>query len=257
MPDLRSAIEGGHYARKQIFSRDRLVSWSHSRRFEMAVSLAREFKNERVLDYGCGDGTFLAMTLMTDAAPVLAVGAELSADMVSECRRRYLGEPRLQFVAVDELVRAEHAQRYDAVFCMEVFEHVVNWDPELERIERLLAPGGKLVVSVPVEIGLPLLLKQAARRVAGWRKIGHYPGTSPYSFRELAASLFAGSTQHIERPVFSYTGGSPFHDHKGFNWMVLKERLARQFDLERVLASPFTWLGPRLATQAWFVLRRR
>ena len=44
MPDLRSAIESGHYARKQIFSRDRLVSWSHGRRFEMAVSIAEEFK---------------------------------------------------------------------------------------------------------------------------------------------------------------------------------------------------------------------
>jgi hypothetical protein len=103
---------------------------------------------------------------------------------------------------------------------------------------------------------LPLLVKQTVRRIAGWRKIGHYPGTSPYSLRELAASVFAGETQHIERPVFSNTGGS-FHDHKGFNWMVLKERLARQFDLERVLASPFSRLGPRLATQAWFVLRRR
>ena len=256
MPDLRSAIESGHYAQKQIFSRDRLVSWSHGRRFEMAVSIAEEFKGRRVFDYGCGDGTFLAMTLLGDKAPALAVGAEISAEIVSECRQRYGDEPRLQFVQVKDLAHADHAGRYDAVFCMEVFEHVVDWEPELERIERLLVRGGTLVVSVPVETGLPLLVKQTVRRIAGWRKIGHYPGTSPYSFRELSASVFAGDTQHIERPIFS-SGGAPFHDHKGFNWMVLKQRLVRQFDLERVMASPFSSLAPRLATQAWFVLRRR
>ena len=109
---------------------------------------------------------------------------------------------------------------------------------------------------MPVETGLPLIVKQIVRTIAGWRKIGHYPGTTSYSFAELASSVFAGARQHVTRPVFVNEHG-PSHDHKGFNWMVLKERLGRQFDIERVLASPFPRLGPHLATQAWFVLRRR
>jgi SAM-dependent methyltransferase len=254
--DLRSAIERGHYARKQILSRDRLVAWSHGRRFETGVSLARGFKGQRVLDYGCGDGTFLAMTLLTDEAPALAVGAELSREMVNECQARYRDEARLQFVRVDELASIDHLGRYDAVFCMEVFEHVVDWEPELKRLETLLAPGGKLIVSVPVETGFPLVIKQTVRRIAGWRRIGHYPGTSAYSLSEMAASIFAGGRQHMKRPVFDGAAG-PFHDHKGFNWMVLKGRLSLQFVVERVLASPFPWLGPHFATQAWFVCRRK
>jgi SAM-dependent methyltransferase len=254
--DLRSAIGRGHYAQKQIFSRDRLVAWSHSRRFDTAVALARAFHGKRLLDYGCGDGTFLAMTMMTPDAPASAVGAELSSEAVQECRLRYGVEPRLQFVRVEELGLVDHLGRYDAVFCMEVFEHVVDWEPELARLESLLAPGGKLVISVPVETGLPLMLKQTVRRVAGWRRIGHYPGTSRYSLSELAASVFAGHKQQVKRPVFD-VGSGPFHDHKGFNWMVLKERLNEQFVVERVLASPFAWLGPHLATQAWFIARAR
>ena len=256
MADLRDAIEHGHYARKQIFSRDRLVAFSHRRRFDMAVSLAGDFKGKRVLDYGCGDATFLAMTMLTDVAPALAVGAELSHEMVNECRLRYRDEPRMQFVLVDELSLVDHRGRYDAVFCMEVFEHVVDWEPELERLETLLAPGGKLIISVPVETGLPLMVKQTVRRIAGWRRIGHYPGTTSYSLTEMVASVFAGNRQHVKRPIFDNASG-PFHDHKGFNWMVLKERLSRQFVIERVLASPFSWLGPHLATQAWFICRKR
>jgi hypothetical protein len=119
---------------------------------------------------------------------------------------------------------------------------------------RLVASGGKLIVSVPVETGMPVLVKQVVRRIAGWRGVGHYPGTSAYSWPELFSSVFAGDRQHLVRPIFD-TGSGPSHDHKGFNWMVLRERLRRQFVLERVVASPFSWLGPGFATQVWFVCR--
>ena len=254
MADLRSAIRRGHYARKQLFSRDRLIAWSHSRRFDTALRLAREFAGKRVLDYGCGDGTFLALTMMTPEAPALAVGAELTREAVDDCRLRYRSEPRLQFAQVTDLGGIDHLGRYDGVFCMEVLEHVVGWEPVLERFRQLLAPGGTLIISVPVETGLPLMVKQSVRRVAAWRKIGHYPGTSPYSLVELARSVFAGGSQHLRRPIFDNQSG-PFHDHKGFNWMVLKKRLQRDYVIERVLASPFSWLGPYLATQAWFIAR--
>jgi SAM-dependent methyltransferase len=254
--DLRSAISTGHYARKQLFSNDKLVAWSHARRFSTGIALAREFRGKRVLDFGCGDGTFLALTMMNDAAPSTATGAEITREVVEDCRRRYRGEPRLSFVQVGELDTPGQAAAYDAVFCMEVLEHVVDWEPELARMARLLAPGGKLVVSVPVETGMPVLVKQTVRRIAGWRGVGHYPGTSAYSWPELLSSVFAGDRQHVARPVFD-TGSGPSHDHKGFNWMVLRERLRRQFVLERVVASPFSWLGPGLATQVWFVCRVR
>jgi SAM-dependent methyltransferase len=252
--DLRSAITTGHYAQKQLFSRDRLVAWSHTRRFDTGIALAREFRGKRVLDFGSGDGTFLALTMMSDDAPAMAAGAEITREVVDDCRRRYRTEPRLQFLQVNELDEPGSAGAYDAVFCMEVLEHVVDWEPELTRMSRLLAPGGKLIVSVPVETGLPVLVKQTVRRIAGWRKIGHYPGTSSYSWRELVSAVVAGNRPHLARPVFD-TGSGPSHDHKGFNWMVLRDRLSRQFTVERVLASPFPWLGPRLATQVWFVCR--
>jgi len=254
--DLRNAIKGGKYAEKQIFSRDRLVAFSHARRFDTALSVAKAFRGMRVMDFGSGDGTFLAMLMMTPDAPAVGVGAELAADVVEDCRHRYENEPRLQFVLVDELETGDHARRYDAVFCMEVLEHVVDWEPALASMSRLLAPGGTLIVSVPVEIGAMVVVKQAVRQIAGWRKIGHYPGTTPYSWGELAAAVFAGNRQHVTRPVYD-TGSGPYHDHKGFNWKVLRDRVSRQFVIERILASPSQILGPQLATQVWFVAHLR
>jgi hypothetical protein len=48
-----------------------------------------------------------------------------------------------------------------------------------------------------------------------------------------------------------------FHDHKGFNWRVLRALVAARFELVRTLTSPFSWTGPQLGTQVWFVARRR
>ena len=256
MADLQRALRDGHYAKTQIYSRARLIAWSHRRRFETAVDLAKGFGGKRLLDYGCGDGTFLGLLMATPFAPALAVGVETHQAIVDDCRRRYEGEPRLGFVLPRDLDGADHRGRYDAVFCMEVLEHVVALEPILDRFESLLARDGRLVVSVPVETGLPLIVKQLVRRVAGWRGIGHYPGTTSYRAGELAASVLAGRVQHVVRPVFD-CGDGPFHDHKGFNWMAVKDLIGRRFEIERSIASPFCWLGPHLASQVWFVARRK
>jgi hypothetical protein len=118
----------------------------------------------------------------------------------------------------------------------------------------VLAPGGTLVVSVPVETGVPLLVKQAARRVAGWRGLGDYSHTSRYTIAEYWAGVTAGRAQHMARP--QYGDAIPFHDHKGFNWQALRDRLCRRFALNETLASPIAWFGPHLASQVWFVMRK-
>lgn len=255
--DNDPALREGHYATKQIFCKDRLVAWSHRRRFETGLRLARRFKGQRILDYGCGDGTLLALLNAGSTPPAEAVGAELDEFQISDCRARLGNRPGLSFVPIARLDDEAHHERYDGVVCMEVLEHVVALDTVIDRLWRLLAENGTLLVSVPVETGLPLLLKQAARRVAGWRGIGDYPGTSPYTVREYVRSVFAGERPHLARTVYGEDGSIPFHDHKGFNWMALRARFNERFILERTVASPLAWLGPHLATQVWFELRKR
>ena len=250
------AVRNGHYATKQIFCRDQVIAWSHRRRFEVGLELARRFAGQQLLDYGCGDGTFLALLQTTPHRPALAVGAELEGFQLDDCRAR-LGDKGLQFVAIEQLDRPAQHGRYDGIVCMEVLEHVVEIDVVLRRLWRLLSEEGVLLISVPVEIGLPLLVKQTVRRVAGWRGIGDYPGTAPYTLREYFAAVFAGPRQHLTRPVYGCESALPFHDHKGFNWIALRERLHRWFVIERTVASPLPWLGPHLATQVWFVARKR
>jgi hypothetical protein len=97
----------------------------------------------------------------------------------------------------------------------------------------------------------------AAAFVPGWRGIGDYPGTSGCTWRELVVSVFAASTQHLVRPPCLRADGTVFHDHKVFNWRVLRALVAEGFELDRMLTSPFSWTGAQLGTQVWFVARKR
>jgi hypothetical protein len=80
---------------------------------------------------------------------------------------------------------------------------------------------------------------------------------TPYTVPELLASLVARAHPHIRRPVLRGTDMQPFHDHKGFNWMALRDEIGRRFALRETLGSPIGWLPPHINSQAWFVATRR
>ena len=255
--EILTAVRDGHYAAKQIYCRDRVVAFSHRRRFRTALELLRPFRGRRMLDYGCGDGTLIALLHEEGVAPAVVVGADLDDDQVLDCRARLGQLPGVRFERIADLDGPEHDAAYDVVVCTEVLEHVVDVDAILNSLSAHVRADGTLVVSVPVETGLPLVVKQAVRRVAGWRGIGDYQWTSAYSWGELVAGVFAGREPHMTRPIYHVAAGVPFHDHKGFNWKALADRVATRFTIDAVIASPFARLGPSLATQVWFVARKK
>jgi hypothetical protein len=144
---------------------------------------------------------------------------------------------------------------------MEVLEHC----PDVERHEalgdltRLVAPGGAVIVSVPLESGPSLIAKQAVRAsaaVTGLREYGH---RERYTIRELVRMAVAGPDTQIERTVTSAGIGDAayrFTGHKGFNWMQVQREIEARFAIEQRTFSPMPRLGSCLNSQVWFVCRR-
>jgi SAM-dependent methyltransferase len=249
-------VPPGHYARKQLLSRSRLVAWSHSSRFEVARSLVAPRAGGHLLDYGCGDGTFLAMVADLFAA---AVGVDAAPDQIEDCARRFATVPGVTFALAETIRAPGHHGAYDVIVCMEVLEHCPDdlQRQVLDDIQRSLAPGGLLVISVPVEIGPSLLVKQMARAVAASRGLREYAHRERYSLPELARMLFAGAGATMARPetTQALNGGRTvrFTGHKGFNWRRLAVEVAVRFTIERVQFSPMPVLRSLLNSQVWFV----
>ncbi|HKX30413.1 MAG TPA: class I SAM-dependent methyltransferase [Blastocatellia bacterium] len=256
MSGLDERLLGGSYAQKQIFCKDRIVVWSHTSRYRLGKKLVAPYARGRLLDYGCGDGTFLA--LVQDLFPE-AVGADVDPGQTADCVKRHSGISRQTFVLTEELAGADHTASYDVVACMEVLEHctedqVVKVTADLRR---LVAPVGAVIISVPIEIGLSLIGKQVVRTLAGWRNLGDYRYLEHYTLRELWKMVFAGAETAIARPVyradFAPNGPNSFHGHKGFNWRRLRTVLERSFIIRQMHFSPLGWLGGHLSSQVWFV----
>jgi SAM-dependent methyltransferase len=256
VPPRLSIPADGFYARKQIFSESRLISFSHRQRFLTGLDLVTPLADgKRVLDFGCGDGSFLHALLGSDCKPSEMIGAEVSRDLVERLRGSFPVTPNLRFLHTCDLPLLAAQTPIDLIVCMEVLEHVIDPERVLGTLHGLLADGGRIVISVPVETGPVLLVKQAARILAGWRRIGDYQWTSRYTLAEYWSSFFAGPEQHIVRPVY-HDSGMPHHCHKGFNWRYLQSKIAARFNLQRVLGSPFPKLPPFLASQVWFVAEK-
>lgn len=245
-------MAGGHYWRKQLGCKSGIIAWSHGARFRTGLRLAG-LPAGRVLDYGCGDGTFLAMAAERIRE---GVGADIASDAIADCRTRLEAYRNLRFCAVREL-DAAHDGTYDVVLCMETLEHCTPPTVEavLRDLARLARPGGRIVISVPIETGPTFLLKLVVRRIAGWRGLGDYRYYEKYGARDALRMLFAGRRAAVERPVY---GGpdAPGHTHYGFNWRALREVVRARLTLERTLFSPLGFLGGWISSQAWFVCRR-
>ncbi len=246
------AITPGHYARKQLFCRSAIIAWSHQSRFRLARKMVEPYAGNRLLDYGCGDGTLLGQ--IHDLFPT-AVGADVDLNQTIDCRARFANLSGLSFVLTNDLAGAAHAGAYQVVTCMEVLEHCVDQDRDqlLLALGRLVSPDGVLVISVPIEIGPTLIGKQIVRTLAGWRGLGDYKYNESYTTYELFRMAFAGERTAIPRPLYSNGNGSGFHAHKGFNWRTLRMLLQEHFNIRQVRFSPLGWLGGYFSSQAWFI----
>jgi len=248
-------IQPGHYAQKQLLSPSGLVRWSHGSRFRLARELVAPFAGRRLLDYGCGDGTFLA--LVQDLFPA-ALGVDVAADQIADCARRFAGAPDIAFLSTDRLIDPEHRNRHEIVVCMEVLEHCPD-DIQVTVLDQMFgatAPGGTVVISVPIEIGPPLLAKQSARALVALGGLSEYATRERYQPAELVRMLFAGPETAIPREEYQGNLGSRFTGHKGFNWRRLQRTIERRFDVKRRLFSPLPLLGAWLNSQVWFVCRK-
>jgi SAM-dependent methyltransferase len=245
-------VAQGHYYRKQLGCKSWIIAGSHRARFRVGLQLI-EASTRRLLDYGCGDGTFLAMA--ADRVEE-CVGADIAGNQIVECRKRLASFPNLSFYEIRDLADDGHAGTYPVVTCMETLEHCTAPVVEvvLRDLARLVSIGGKVIISVPIEIGPSFLLKAAVRRLAAWRGLSDYRYYERYTLRKSMQMLFAGRTTALDRPVY---GGpdAPSHSHYGFNWRALRERVRNHFRVERTLFSPLGYLGGWVSSQAWFVCR--
>ena len=143
---------------------DTLKKVPRYRRFEQALEvLEREMSGRKVLDVGCGAGTFMAIAASRGWD---VYGIEMNQSLVDQAEKA-VGEGRLTCGAFEALDPAEHS--YDVITMWDVIEHVLDPAAFIARARAMLRPGGAIVLCTPDEESVLANTGKAILRASGGR----------------------------------------------------------------------------------------
>lgn len=133
-----------------IFNRDVLqryveeapLALAIERTLEAALFEKRQFVRP-ILDIGCGDGIFTALTF----AEKIELGIDLDPNEIEKARR-YAAYHELLVCPGDQIPRPDGS--FATIFSNSVLEHIPDLLPVLREARRLLKRGGRFYVTVPL-----------------------------------------------------------------------------------------------------------
>jgi 2-polyprenyl-3-methyl-5-hydroxy-6-metoxy-1,4-benzoquinol methylase len=178
-----------------------------------------------VLEVGCGRG--VTGKLLQDKFGCRVTGVELNPVVATEAARH------LHRVIQGDVQRLEIDGRFDVIVALEVVEHLVETESFLARIQQLLAPGGRAILSIP--------------------NVGHY---------SIVEDLIAGRWDYVPIGLLCYTHYRFFTRRTLAEW--LRRAGIRKFELVpqktelpdriRELPARFAADPESLATKGFYVL---
>src|SRR5215472_4993245 len=173
------------------------------------VKLAALQPGQRVLDIGCGTGIVARTAARQLGSGDGVVGLDLSAAMLAAAHSAAAAEGvTIEWREGDALRLPLADEAFDVAFCQQGFQFVPDRPAALGEMYRVLAPGGKLVLSV-------------------WREIERSPG-----FAVLAQAL----TRHVSPEAGTLLRSGPF----GLGSSEELRRLVAAAEFKDIIISPET-----------------
>jgi SAM-dependent methyltransferase len=192
-------------------------TYGSAKRFEFVAAIIRERRPRNMLDIGCGTGVQLTLPLARGFPAIEIVGVDADERSLAWARGN-AAAANLCYATPDELT-AE--RRFDLVVASEVLEHVDEPARFLASLVARVAPGGRLIVTVPngfgtfewmalTEVllnqsGLQAIIRRLLRRgprapvdLAPSVTLANSPHINFFGFRELGR-LFAATGLAVRR----------------------------------------------------------
>lgn len=135
----------------ELYTLEKDYWWHQAKRkivFETLTKRQKGRNHIRILDAGCGTGIMLSELL--EQFPN-SLGVDHSTVALNFCKKRGLSnihrgdlEKKLPF----------KGSSFDVVTCLDVIEHLDHDDKAIKEFQRILKPGGELIITVPAYMAL-------------------------------------------------------------------------------------------------------
>jgi 2-polyprenyl-3-methyl-5-hydroxy-6-metoxy-1,4-benzoquinol methylase len=202
----------------------RIRNLPHRLRLRRIINLAQTYASPTVAtyaDFGCSNG-YLTNLLAGFIDARQSYGFDSDTDNLKAAQAVY---PAINFQKLD-LNKHQADFQFDFVTCLETLEHVGNLNNALQALLNSVKPGGTLLITVPIEIGLVGLGKIILKRSLG-REIQEL-GIEPKDY--LFALLRGRRLSHF-RP-----GNERYATHLGFDYRDVDDFLSNRKNKEQVKA---------------------
>jgi len=212
--------------------------FSHINRFKLSVSLISPTNEDKILDFGTGDGHILS-EIYNKNQNCKIVGYEPLEN--EELHNNFTNNKSIEITNKLEKLNT----KFNKITCFEVLEHLTyeNQEKELLNIIDLLEDNGTIIISVPIEKGLSSLLKNIIRILSNQK----HPNTN---FKTIIKSFLC---INFDRGNESY-----IHSHMGFYYNDLENIFDKVgLDIHRKLFSPIKILGSLVNSQIFYILKKR
>lgn len=228
------------YNSRTVNSLNPLARYAHRKRFKVAKEAIFRYNcGGQLLDYGCGDGRLL-VDLSIAGYTNECVGFEPYMPSIEDAMNQTI------LNKWEDVVKLKPAG-FELVTCFEVLEHFSPNEQVLhvDRMLSILSEGGYLIISVPIEKGLPALIKNM-------RRLFMHGFSDTLNLKNILHSMLGIKSQQILR----IRNTSGYLNHMGFYFDELEEILLDRCSIIEVFNSPFKYVGYNLNSQRFYVLAK-
>ena len=184
------------------------------RKLERVLELvAAQLPAGRFLDAGCGDGRHLAAVARLPDPPVSSTGTDIAERILATARLTAGPGPKLVRANLESLPFPDES--FDLVLCTQVVEHLLDPLRGLREIVRVLAPGGRAVITTDHSGNLVTRILNAPRTAAvrvlglrGRRKRVSFPHRD-FARDEFVALVETAGLKVLHHETFRFTLLSP------------------------------------------------
>jgi SAM-dependent methyltransferase len=147
-----------------------------------------------VLDVGCGGGRLA--DLLAGAARI--VGVDIAADAVARATARHAALPGRDFAVMDAVALRFEDASFDVVAMIDVLDELADATAALAEAARVLARGGRLMLTATNSESLPL---------RALRRLGHAVPAGGVSFGQLVGMLRAAGLAPVRAEGILFSPG--------------------------------------------------